>query len=137
MSTNKQADQNGPAGNSQDNDYVSRTGQSEIPVQKDEAQIEDPIDAATADSDEQLGMFLCLLDCVHANFDLARDEQEAIDEDNVISSRTRGATKKAGTYTEPGDEEGLPGPEDGTSTVRWLNIVYTYWISLSRLYIRL
>jgi PKD repeat protein len=42
-----------------DNDYASRTGQSEIPVQKDEAAIEDPIDADTADSDKVLGMY-CL-----------------------------------------------------------------------------
>lgn len=38
-----------------DNDYKSRTGQSEIPVQGDEMPVEDPIDPATADSDEQLG----------------------------------------------------------------------------------
>jgi len=38
-----------------DNEYVSRTGQSEIPVQKDNAPVEDPIDPKTADSDEQLG----------------------------------------------------------------------------------
>lgn len=37
------------------NDYKSRTGQSAIPVQSDEAPVEDPIDAKTADSDEQLG----------------------------------------------------------------------------------
>ena len=45
----------GPAGDAVDNDYASRTGQSFIPVQKDEAPVEDPIDPATADSDEQLG----------------------------------------------------------------------------------
>ena len=39
----------------QDNGYVSRTGQSTIPVQKDSAAVEDPIDPATADSDEVLG----------------------------------------------------------------------------------
>ena len=47
-----------PAGDKQDNDYVSRTGQSEIPVQKDEASVEDPIDPNQADSDETLGMLL-------------------------------------------------------------------------------
>ncbi|KAF2653285.1 hypothetical protein K491DRAFT_603246 [Lophiostoma macrostomum CBS 122681] len=91
----------GPAGDAVDNDYASRTGQSFIPVQKDEAPVEDPIDPATADTDEQL----------------ARDDNEAIDTSNILDSRTRGATKKAGTYAEPGDEEGLPGPEDGTSAV--------------------
>jgi hypothetical protein len=44
----------------------------------------------------------------------ARDDNEAIDESNIIDSKTRGA-KPRGGYTEPGDEEGLPGPEDGTS----------------------
>ena len=46
-----------PSGDVQDNDYASRTGQSEIPVQKDSAPVEDPIDPATADSDKMLGKF--------------------------------------------------------------------------------
>jgi hypothetical protein len=46
---------------------------------------------------------------------LVRDENEAIDKSNIIEGeRTRGA-KPSGGYREPGDEEGLPGPEDGTS----------------------
>ncbi|KAF4306550.1 hypothetical protein GTA08_BOTSDO05566 [Botryosphaeria dothidea] len=94
--------QNIPAGDAGDNDYASRTGQYQIPVQKDEAPVEDPIDPNTADSDEQL----------------TRDDKDAIDESNIISDRTRGAAKKAGTYAEPGDEEGLPGAEDGTSAIR-------------------
>ncbi|KAK6430322.1 hypothetical protein LTR95_013523 [Oleoguttula sp. CCFEE 5521] len=83
-----------------DNDYKSRTGQHlNVPVQSDETPVEDPIDPATADSDAQL----------------EKDDKEAIDSSNIIDgSRTRGA-KPAGTYQEPGDEEGLPGPEDGTS----------------------
>lgn len=41
-----------------DNDYKSRTGQKgQIPVQSDDAPIEDPIDANVADSDEQLGLY--------------------------------------------------------------------------------
>jgi hypothetical protein len=47
-----------PAGDSMDNDYASRTGQSTIPVQKDDASVEDPIDPATADSDATLGSSL-------------------------------------------------------------------------------
>ena len=43
---------------STDDSYASRTGQSQIPVQKDDAPVEDPIDAATADSDETLRMSL-------------------------------------------------------------------------------
>ena len=45
-----------PAGDAGDDSYKSRTGQSHIPVQSDNAPVEDPIDAATADSDETLGM---------------------------------------------------------------------------------
>ncbi|SLM39741.1 hypothetical protein LPUS_10345 [Lasallia pustulata] len=88
-----------PAGDATDNSYTSRTGQSQIPVQKDQAPVEDPIDPATADSDETL----------------ARDDAEAIDQSNILNGgRTRGA-KPTGTYREPGDEEGLPA-NDGTSS---------------------
>lgn len=45
-----------PGGDPVDNDYKSRTGQHHIPVQSDEAPVSDPIDPATADSDETLGM---------------------------------------------------------------------------------
>ncbi|KAK4691754.1 hypothetical protein P7C71_g5314, partial [Lecanoromycetidae sp. Uapishka_2] len=83
-----------------DNDYKSRTGQSHIPVQADQAPVEDPINPATADSDEAL----------------AKDDADAIDESNIIGGRTRGA-KPSGGYTEPGDEEGLPST-DGTSSTR-------------------
>ena len=55
MSANDQYD-DVPAGDAVDNDYASRTGQSEIPVQKDEAPIDEPYNTASADSDEQLGM---------------------------------------------------------------------------------
>ena len=44
-----------PAGDVKDNDYASRPGQHQIPVQKDEVPVEDPINPATADSDETLG----------------------------------------------------------------------------------
>ena len=54
MSTNEYNDI--PSGNVKDNDYVSRTGQSEIPVQGDDVPVKSGYDAATADSDEQLGM---------------------------------------------------------------------------------
>ncbi|MCJ1335158.1 hypothetical protein MMC09_000424 [Bachmanniomyces sp. S44760] len=89
-----------PSGVKGDNDYTSRTGQktSSIPVQKDEDPVEDPIDPATADSDETL----------------ASDDKDAIDSNNIIGGRTRGAKPVNGKYTEPGDEEGLPG-DDGTS----------------------
>ncbi|TPX07700.1 uncharacterized protein E0L32_010596 [Thyridium curvatum] len=90
-----------PTGEDNDNSYVSRSGHKgeEIPVVSDQERIEDPIDADVADSDEQL----------------ERDDNDAIDTDNIIDERTRGAKPREG-YAEPGDEEGLPGPEDGTSS---------------------
>ena len=40
----------------QDNDYVSRTGQKDhVPVQDDNAPVEDPIDEAEADTEKALG----------------------------------------------------------------------------------
>ncbi|KAL8911627.1 MAG: hypothetical protein Q9171_003234 [Xanthocarpia ochracea] len=90
-----------PSGVKVDNDYASRTGQNQIPVQKDEAPVEDPIDPATADSDQAL----------------EQDDKEAIDKSNIVGGRTRGA-KPSGGYTEPGDEEGLP-QDDGTSAVAY------------------
>lgn len=106
-----------PAGDAKNNDYVSRPEQkqSPIPVQPDGADIEDPVDPAIADSDEQLGMFrIAHRGRAVVNFRIARDDTDAIDQSNVIGDRTRGA-KPTGGYREPGDEEGLPGPEDGTS----------------------
>ncbi len=47
-----------PSGNVVDNDYKSRTGQSEVPVQSDEAPIEATEYTNGGDSDAQLGMSL-------------------------------------------------------------------------------
>jgi hypothetical protein len=46
-----------PAGDLDDNDYVTRPGHENdpIPVQSDEDLVTDPIDAKTADSNAQLG----------------------------------------------------------------------------------
>ncbi|MCJ1327226.1 hypothetical protein MMC10_003894 [Thelotrema lepadinum] len=91
-----------PTGDVQDPEYVSRTGQSHIPVAKDDASIEDPINAETADSDKQL----------------ERDDADAIDQSNIVDGRTRGA-KPSGGYREPGDSEGLPddtGVSQGAAT---------------------
>ena len=114
-----------PGGEPVDNDYKSRTGQHHIPVQSDEAPVSDPIDPATADSDETLGMLIpfpsafphCSFLKGFANVIAAKDDSDAIDQSNIVDGRTRGA-KPSGGYTEPGDEEGLPGPEDGTSSTR-------------------
>lgn len=110
-----------PTGEVQDNEYQSRTGQSEIPVQADDKAVEDPIDPDTADSDAQLGTSIYHLPFFDITHELTHpseaDEKDAIDQSNIIDERTRGATKASGTYQEPGDEEGLPGPDDGTSRV--------------------
>jgi hypothetical protein len=47
-----------PTGNAVDNDYKSRTGQSEIPVQADEASVEATEYDNGGDSDAQLGTYL-------------------------------------------------------------------------------
>ncbi|KAI1267706.1 hypothetical protein F5Y18DRAFT_424841 [Xylariaceae sp. FL1019] len=94
-------DNEAPTGQVKDESYVSRSGHKseEIPVVSDTERIADPIDADTADSDAQL----------------ERDDNEAIDTSNILDERTRGAAQPRGTYTEPGDEEGLP-TDDGTSS---------------------
>lgn len=121
LSSNMVSNEQAPAGDYQDNDYVSRTGQSTIPVQRDEAPVEgSPYDGETADSDQQLGTcyMASSLNVGLLTLCAERDEADAIDRSNIIESRTRGATKEAGTYAEPGDDEGLLGPEDGTSATR-------------------
>jgi hypothetical protein len=67
----------------QDESYLA-LGREPIPVQKDDAPVEDPIDAKTADSDEQL----------------ERDEKESIDKSNIIKDKTRHANP-IGSYKEP------------------------------------
>lgn len=118
-----------PSGEVADNSYVSRSGHKNEPlnVVSDQERIEDPVDAE-ADTDEQLGKWLppgrsFLGPLIHlwylsrANhyFGAARDDNEAIDRDNILDERTRGAAKPKGAYAEPGDEEGLPS-NDGTSS---------------------
>ncbi|EHK44806.1 uncharacterized protein TrAtP1_002954 [Trichoderma atroviride] len=71
--------------NLQDDSYASQMKEP-VPVQSDNKDIEDPVDASFADSDQQL----------------AQDDKEAIDESNIMDDRTRGA-KPMGTYQEPGD----------------------------------
>ncbi|KAL2057560.1 hypothetical protein ABVK25_001944 [Lepraria finkii] len=82
-----------PAGDSMYSDYQGRTGQSEIPVQKEDAPVEDslnPVDSATADSGDTL----------------VRDGADAIDESNIMGGHT-GGLKPSGEYRKPGNEEGL------------------------------
>ena len=94
------------------------SGKEEIPVQKDDEIVEDPVNAETADSDEQLGKFHHPLTHTTCSDPFAaQDEKDAIDTSNIVDGRTRGA-KPSGGYAEPGDDEGLPGPGDsGVSAV--------------------
>ncbi|KAL7904641.1 hypothetical protein GGI35DRAFT_462948 [Trichoderma velutinum] len=78
-----------PEGQVQDDSYTTHRNDP-IPVQRDNAPVEDPIQASAADTDKQL----------------ERDDQEAIDKSNIIDERTRGS-KPRGSYEEPGDELGL------------------------------
>jgi hypothetical protein len=84
-----------PSGEFRDDSYVSRPGAKAepLPVQSDADKVEDPINEAKADTDEQL----------------EADDRQAIDQSNVLNERTRGSNKTAkGLFREPGDEEGLP-----------------------------
>lgn len=40
-----------------------------------------------------------------ANFPTDRDDRDAIDKNNMIKGRTRGAAKPSGQYQEPNDED--------------------------------
>ncbi|KAL1843708.1 hypothetical protein VTK73DRAFT_2787 [Phialemonium thermophilum] len=98
--SNKYNPEDAPSGEFHDDSYAKMGGsEGPVPVQSDNAKVEDPIDSRTADSDAQL----------------ARDEDEAIDQSNILrGGRTRHA-KPRQQYREPGDEEGMPPPDDGTS----------------------
>lgn len=50
--------------------------------------------------------------------DAEKDDKDAIDKSNILNERTRGGKPSKGTMAEPGDEEGLPGADDGTSQGR-------------------
>ena len=56
-----------PSGDYSDSDYKSRPGQSHIPVQDDDAPVDDPVAAEDGDSDAQLGTCICspCLDNIH------------------------------------------------------------------------
>ncbi|KAH8744566.1 hypothetical protein F5883DRAFT_589552 [Diaporthe sp. PMI_573] len=89
-------------GDTVDNSFTT-SGKTAVPVIADETTVEQPNDARNPDSDAAL----------------EQDEKEAIDNSNILKGgRTRGATKPGATYQEPGDEEGLPGTGDGTSSTR-------------------
>jgi len=87
-------------------------------VQSDNDPVGENNPVADPDSDKALRMFLHNLPLfTQLTFRTEQDEAMAIDKSNIIEGRTRGAAKQAGTYQDPGDEEGLPGPDDGTSRI--------------------
>ena len=101
-----------PDGQLHDDSYTTRQSDP-VPVQKDDANVEDPINPEQADSEEQLGAFdigfsyrtaAAQSELAHyTDYFAERDEKDAIDESNILDERTRGA-KPAGTYAEPPDE---------------------------------
>jgi hypothetical protein len=103
----------------QDTEYVSHSGEgADIPVVSDS---KDELGAGTrgTDSDERLGMLPPSTLKSQEGADkliVVRDDKDAIDESNIIDDRTRNAGLNDGGYAEPGDDEGLPGPEDGTTS---------------------
>ncbi|KAL2424520.1 hypothetical protein ABEF95_011365 [Exophiala dermatitidis] len=79
------------SGDINDDSYV-RSGDKTIPVQKDSAPVEDPIQPPQSNTNAQL----------------EQDEREAIDKSNIVKGgRTRGA-QPTGSYSEGPDEDDLP-----------------------------
>ncbi|KAL2817937.1 hypothetical protein BDW59DRAFT_182024 [Aspergillus cavernicola] len=79
-----------------DNSYAGKknTGlRNRIPVQRDEAPYDDPMQPPYSNSDQQL----------------AEDEREAVDKDNILPGRLRHAKPTtANKYSEGPDEDDLP-----------------------------
>ncbi|PWY85697.1 hypothetical protein BO94DRAFT_586259 [Aspergillus sclerotioniger CBS 115572] len=91
--------QNDPSpvsGTYRDNTYAHETQSSlrgQVPVAKDEDYYDDPMQPPYSNSDQQL----------------ARDEDEALDQSNVIQGRTRGAKPQTrNLYNEGPEEDDLP-----------------------------
>ncbi|KAJ8126685.1 hypothetical protein O1611_g6952 [Lasiodiplodia mahajangana] len=91
--------QEAPTGQVNDDSYTTTKGNTEsVPVVSDEAAIRDPVRPSAADSDKQL----------------ERDDQDAIDKQNVLKDRLRGNKPKPGELREPEDSElGLADEEMG------------------------
>jgi hypothetical protein len=100
-----------PAGDLDDNDYVTRPGHKNdpIPVQSDEDLVTDPINAKTADSNAQLGTYTLIALRMRKIFSwanngefIATDDKEAIDVRNILvgGSEFRGEGPRGG-YREP------------------------------------
>ncbi|KAI1124822.1 hypothetical protein F5Y10DRAFT_21681 [Nemania abortiva] len=85
--------QEAPTGQVNDDSYTTSGGRGgntdSVPVVNDNTAVEDPIATDTADSDKQL----------------ERDEEEAIDKDNIIKDRLRDNKPKPGALREPSDSE--------------------------------
>ncbi|KAG9230193.1 hypothetical protein BJ875DRAFT_385707, partial [Amylocarpus encephaloides] len=44
-----------------------------------------------------------------------KDHKEAIDQSSALDGGRTSCAKSDGSYQEPSDEDGLPGPDDGTN----------------------
>ncbi|ROT43141.1 hypothetical protein SODALDRAFT_347939 [Sodiomyces alkalinus F11] len=76
-----------PEGQVQDDSYATGANES-VPVQSDDAKVEEPIKTELADTDQQL----------------EQDEREAVDKSNIIQEGLRHA-KPRGTYKEPDNQD--------------------------------
>lgn len=116
-----------PSGDVVSKDYVES---GPLPVQPDDAPVEDPIDPNVADSDKQLGtgstFFLFVNSFPRVQWlilwNVERDDKEAIDKSNILKgSRTRHAKPQGPGYSEGPDEDDLPKSvadgTDGTSAI--------------------
>ncbi|RDL34997.1 uncharacterized protein BP5553_06928 [Venustampulla echinocandica] len=84
------------------NDYVNpRQGGEPVPIIKDETEVDHPRERNKPNSSARL----------------QDDDTEAINKGNILKGRTRHATKRSGTYTGPGDNEGIP-DDNGRSSTR-------------------
>jgi hypothetical protein len=99
-----------PGGEPRDTSSYITDSKDTVPVQSDDAQIDDPKDDINEDSDQQLGIALhstASLVIKKANNYIEQDEKDAVDKSNIIQGRTRGAHPKEGDYAEPSDK--VPG----------------------------
>jgi len=86
----------------QDDTYVSKDAEG-VPVERDSAL--DETTEQDPNSDAQIGKFNFFLgEHLESNAVVAQDEKDAIDEDNIVDERTRGAKPKT-DYTEKEEDD--------------------------------
>ena len=98
-----------PSGDFQDDSYVGKT--EPVPVLANEDPNGDPVQPPESNSDEELDKWLIVSDLLYTHckrggrFCVTRDGEVVVDYE-VFEERTRHATPRKGTYTEPGDDSG-------------------------------